>query len=96
MPNKNEEAHDHSSSSDLATNPGAVRATIGVTGQFSALDDLLAGEENLILMADLHHFGRAEGRGASLTSSSGSTWSRRPGSRPPPTPEACGASSTSR
>jgi len=63
MPNKNEEAHDHSSSSDLATNPGAVRATIGVTGQFSALDDLLTGEENLILMADLHHFGRAEGRG---------------------------------
>jgi ABC-2 type transport system ATP-binding protein len=47
---------------DLAADPGAVRATIGVTGQFSAIDDLLTGEENLILMADLHHLGRAEGR----------------------------------
>jgi ABC-2 type transport system ATP-binding protein len=43
-------------------NPAAVRAAIGVTGQFSAVDPLLTGEENLILMADLHHLGRAEGR----------------------------------
>ena len=42
--------------------PDAVRAVIGVTGQFSAVDDLLTGEENLRLMADLHHLGRAEGR----------------------------------
>ena len=47
---------------DLATDPGAVRAAIGVTGQFSAVDDLLTGAENLILMADLHHLGKAEGR----------------------------------
>ncbi len=47
---------------DLATAPGAVRAAIGVTGQFSAVDDLLTGEENLILMADLQHLGRAAGR----------------------------------
>jgi ABC-2 type transport system ATP-binding protein len=47
---------------DLAREPDAVRATIGVTGQFSALDNLLTGEENLILMADLHHLGRREGR----------------------------------
>ena len=33
---------------------------IGVTGQFSAVDELLTGEENLRLMADLHHLGRAE------------------------------------
>jgi ABC-2 type transport system ATP-binding protein len=32
-----------------------VRAVIGVTGQFAAVDDLLTGEENLRLMADLHH-----------------------------------------
>jgi ABC-2 type transport system ATP-binding protein len=37
-----------------------VRAAIGVTGQFSALDDLLTGAENLRLMADLHHVPRAE------------------------------------
>jgi ABC-type multidrug transport system ATPase subunit len=40
---------------DLATDPDLVRAAIGVTGQFSAVDGLLTGQENLILMADLHH-----------------------------------------
>src|SRR3989440_2780483 len=47
---------------DLAREPDAVRAAIGVTGQFSAVDNLLTGEENLILMADLHHLGRRAGR----------------------------------
>jgi ABC-2 type transport system ATP-binding protein len=47
---------------DLAHEPDAVRAAIGVTGQFSAVDPLLTGEENLLLMADLHHLGRSEGR----------------------------------
>ncbi len=47
---------------DLARDPDAVRAVIGVTGQFSAVDNLLTGEENLLLMADLGHLGRAEGR----------------------------------
>ena len=47
---------------DLAREPDAVRAAIGVTGQFSAVDDLLTGEENLLLMADLHHLGRSEGK----------------------------------
>jgi ABC-2 type transport system ATP-binding protein len=47
---------------DVAREPDAVRAAIGVTGQFSAVDKLLTGEENLLLMADLHHLGRREGR----------------------------------
>ena len=47
---------------DLAGDPDAVRAAIGVTGQFSAVDNLLTGRENLILMADLHHLGRIGGR----------------------------------
>jgi ABC-2 type transport system ATP-binding protein len=47
---------------DLAREPDAVRAAIGVTGQFSAVDKLLTGEENLRLMADLHHLARGEGR----------------------------------
>jgi ABC-2 type transport system ATP-binding protein len=47
---------------DLATEPDAVRAAIGVTGQFSAVDNLFTGEENLLLMADLHHISRGEGR----------------------------------
>ena len=32
-----------------------IRAAIGVTGQFSAIDELLTGRENLRLMADLAH-----------------------------------------
>jgi ABC-2 type transport system ATP-binding protein len=47
---------------DVRREPDAVRAAIGVTGQFSAVDGLLTAEENLILMADLHHLGRREGR----------------------------------
>jgi ABC-2 type transport system ATP-binding protein len=47
---------------DLAREPDAVRAAIGVTGQFSAVDNLLSGEENLRLMADLHHLRKREGR----------------------------------
>jgi ABC-2 type transport system ATP-binding protein len=47
---------------ELANDPDAVRAAIGVTGQFSAVDNLLTGQENLLLMADLHHLHRAEGR----------------------------------
>ncbi|WP_457033328.1 ATP-binding cassette domain-containing protein [Kitasatospora sp. P5_F3] len=47
---------------DLAADPQAVRAAIGVTGQFSAVDGLITGEENMLLMADLHHLSKAEGR----------------------------------
>jgi ABC-2 type transport system ATP-binding protein len=43
---------------DVATEPDEVRAAIGVTGQFSAVDNLLTGTENLRLMADLRHLGR--------------------------------------
>jgi len=47
---------------DLVREPDAVRAVIGVTGQFSAVDNLLTGEENLRLMANLAHLGRRDGR----------------------------------
>jgi ABC-2 type transport system ATP-binding protein len=47
---------------DLAREPDAVRAAIGVTGQFSAVDNLLTGQENLLLMTDLHHLARRDGR----------------------------------
>ena len=47
---------------DLAQDPDAVRDAIGVTGQFSAVDGLLTGEENLRLMADLRHLDRSTGR----------------------------------
>ncbi|WP_406110230.1 ATP-binding cassette domain-containing protein [Kitasatospora purpeofusca] len=47
---------------DLVDSPDGVRAAIGVTGQFSAVDGLITGEENMLLMADLHHLPRREGR----------------------------------
>ena len=46
---------------DLHREPDAVRSSIALTGQFSAVDDLLTGAENLRLMADLLHVGRREG-----------------------------------
>jgi ABC-2 type transport system ATP-binding protein len=47
---------------DLHADPEAVRAAIGVTGQFSAVDGLMTGRENLILMGDLYHLGKQEAR----------------------------------
>jgi ABC-2 type transport system ATP-binding protein len=47
---------------DLHTEPGAVRSVIGVTGQFSAVDNLLTGEENLFLIGRLLHLAPTERR----------------------------------
>ncbi len=47
---------------DVRSEADAVRRAIGVTGQFSAVDELMTGEENLRLMTDLHHLGRSHGR----------------------------------
>jgi ABC-2 type transport system ATP-binding protein len=47
---------------DVAAEPDGVRRSIGVTGQFSAIDELLTGRENLRLMADLGHLPAAEAR----------------------------------
>ncbi|HLI74123.1 MAG TPA: ATP-binding cassette domain-containing protein [Acidimicrobiales bacterium] len=47
---------------DVLADADAVRGAIGVTGQFSAFDELMTGEENLRLMADLNHLDRVVGR----------------------------------
>nr|WP_037609912.1 daunorubicin resistance protein DrrA family ABC transporter ATP-binding protein [Streptacidiphilus rugosus] len=47
---------------DPAQDPQAVRRSIGVTGQFSAVDGYLTGRENLMLMADLHLLPKPFGR----------------------------------
>jgi ABC-2 type transport system ATP-binding protein len=46
---------------DLRRDPGGIREIIGVTGQFSAVDKLLTGRENLRLIADLRHLGKRRG-----------------------------------
>jgi ABC-2 type transport system ATP-binding protein len=47
---------------DIVLEPMAVRSMIGVTGQFSATDAYLSAEENLLLMADLSHLTKQQGR----------------------------------
>ena len=77
-----------------AGDPEGVRAAIGVTGQFSAVDELLTGEENLRLMADLHHLGRRRQRtGSAELLERFDLVDAAPG-RSRPTPAACAAGST--
>src|SRR3984957_17009903 len=40
---------------DLVNDPIGVKRSISLTGQFAAIDDLLTGEENLEMMAQLRH-----------------------------------------
>ncbi len=40
---------------DVATSPGEVRESISLTGQFAAVDEVLSGRENLVLVARLRH-----------------------------------------
>ncbi|WP_069385315.1 ABC transporter ATP-binding protein [Cellulosimicrobium cellulans] len=40
---------------DVATEPGDVRRSISLTGQFAAVDEVLTGRENLVLVAKLRH-----------------------------------------
>lgn len=40
---------------DVATRPDMVRRSISLTGQFAAVDEILTGRENLILIAKLRH-----------------------------------------
>lgn len=40
---------------DVATQPAEVRESISLTGQFAAVDEILSGRENLVLMARLRH-----------------------------------------
>jgi ABC-2 type transport system ATP-binding protein len=47
---------------DVLRSPDAVRRTIGLAGQYAAVDELLTGEENLRLLARLHLMSPADAR----------------------------------
>ncbi|HEY1178722.1 MAG TPA: ATP-binding cassette domain-containing protein, partial [Phytomonospora sp.] len=47
---------------DIAADAKAVRASLGVTGQFAAVDELLTGRENLQLMVDLRPIAAKDGK----------------------------------
>ena len=72
-----------------------MRARIGLTGQFAAVDGLLTGEENLRLMADLRHLGRADGRRRVAELLEQFDLVDAAGKPPPPTRAACAGDSTS-
>ena len=40
---------------DVTAQPASVRESISLTGQFAAVDEILTGRENLVLMARLRH-----------------------------------------
>ncbi|MBB6498356.1 ABC transporter ATP-binding protein [Pedobacter cryoconitis] len=40
---------------DVSLNPGNVRQSISLTGQFAAVDEILTGRENLVMIARLRH-----------------------------------------
>ncbi|MFR9806148.1 ABC transporter ATP-binding protein [Pseudonocardia sp. RS010] len=43
---------------DVTRDPAAVREAISLTGQFAAVDEVLTGRENLVLIAKLRHLKR--------------------------------------
>ncbi len=47
---------------DLFKNPNRIRHLIGLTGQYAAVDEYLTGEENIIMMGELYHLGKAESK----------------------------------
>jgi len=44
---------------DVASKPDSVRQSISLTGQFAAVDEILTGRENLIMIAKLRHLKNA-------------------------------------
>jgi ABC-2 type transport system ATP-binding protein len=51
---------------DVLREPQRVRARIGLTGQYAAVDDYLTGQENLEMVGRLYHLDRAQARGRAV------------------------------
>jgi daunorubicin resistance ABC transporter ATP-binding subunit len=47
---------------DVATDPQAVRNSIGLAGQYAAVDEVLTGRENLVMVGRLAHLPKATAR----------------------------------
>lgn len=58
---------------DVSSSPGEVRRLISLTGQFAAVDEVLTGRENLIMMAKLRHVPDPDGVADDLLSRFGMT-----------------------
>ena len=82
---------------DVLKHPNEVRRSIGLSGQFAAVDEYLTGRENLQMVGQLYQM-KAQ---ATRRPGPASCWSSSTSPTPPtaprrPTPEACAAASTSR
>lgn len=51
---------------DVGKHPRKVHEIISLTGQFSAVDSVLTGKENLIMMGELHHLSSPEKKACEL------------------------------
>ena len=47
---------------DVVKDTNAIRSSIGLTGQYAAVDELLTGRENLIMMGRLYHLSKKDAR----------------------------------
>jgi ABC-2 type transport system ATP-binding protein len=47
---------------DIVKDADSVRSSIGLTGQYAAVDELLTGRENLIMMGQLYHLSKTDAR----------------------------------
>ena len=79
---------------DVASQAADVRGSISLTGQFAAVNEVLTGRENLVLVARLRRL--PDPRGSRTGCSPASTWRTRATGARRRTPEACDVASTSR
>lgn len=47
---------------DIVKDTDAIRSSIGLTGQYAAVDELLTGRENLVMMGQLYHLSKKDSR----------------------------------
>jgi hypothetical protein len=79
---------------DVRTDPDKVRAVIGLTGQAAAVDELLTGRENLVMMGRLYRLTAASAKVRPRSFSRSSISSRPPDGQPKPIPAVCAGGST--
>ncbi len=80
---------------DVLDDPGGVRARIGLSGQYAAVDEYLTGYENLEMVGRLYGLGKARSQRAGARAARAvRPRRRRPTGRRRPTPAACAAGST--
>ena len=81
---------------DVVRDADEVRASIGLTGQYAAVDEYLTGFENLEMVGRLYHLPKARGPVAGRRAAGPLRPDRRRAAgRPRPTPAACAGGSTS-